>query len=139
MKKLLSELPQAEVAQGVSGEGHVPCSIGNSRLVLTLFRKGGGYRTVEIRHGLVYEGTRYLGSLKSPTDRFVAEFLKDARERPINPAAEILRSSPWRLALASHHLQPWLPRRVVRRSPSNAGGRAPVDPTPWTGRRPGEG
>ncbi|MBU2601096.1 MAG: hypothetical protein KKA32_02865 [Actinobacteria bacterium] len=93
MKKLLSELPQAEVAQGVSGEGHVPCSIGNSRLVLTLFRKGGGYRTVEIRHGLVYEGTRYLGSLKSPTDRFVAEFLKDARERPINPAAEILRSS----------------------------------------------
>lgn len=93
MKKLLSELPQAEVVRGVSGEGHVPCSIGNSRLVLTLFRKGGGYRTLEIRHGLVYEGTRYLGSLKSPTDRFVAEFLKDAAERPINPAAEILRSS----------------------------------------------
>jgi hypothetical protein len=93
MKRLVSELPAAEATQGVSAEGHVPYSIGNSRLMLTLFRKGGGYRTLEIRHGLVYEGTRYLGSLHSPTDHFVAEFLKDATKRPINPAAEILRSS----------------------------------------------
>ncbi|MHB0981687.1 MAG: hypothetical protein ACYC5Q_16770 [Thermoleophilia bacterium] len=90
IQRILDAMPDMSAAESESSSGSMPCSVGDSRLIVTLHGRGGVVRNLQIRQGLVYEDGRFIGKVRLTAASLFDELLDEGTEGVVNPAAELL-------------------------------------------------